>query len=85
MSPKLCYALRFVAVLALCWLILFLCAGCTSPREQAQADSAATIWEAAEAIKRGAPTGAPVEAIQKNAAAIIKSTGATYAPAGVTP
>jgi len=68
------------------YLIIFLpllFAGCSSDRCQAQADAAATIWEAADATEKGASPSATMPTIKANAAAIIKSTGATYKRAGV--
>ncbi len=68
-------------------LTVLVLTGCADDQTRAQAiaDSAATSWEAAEAIDRGVPpqTG-PTKAIKDNAAAIIKATGRTYAPADVT-
>lgn len=68
-------SLILVAILALC--------GCA--RDRAVANSAATIWEAADATERGADPAQTMPAIKANAAAIIRSTGSTYSPAGVTP
>lgn len=68
------------------YILIFLAlmlSGCVSEREQAQANSAATIWEAADAIERGLPAKLATPAIKANAAAIIKSTGVTYEKAGV--
>jgi hypothetical protein len=71
-----------VCILALLVLLLVLLSGCgTDKRDAAIANSAATIWEAAQAIRIGAPPEAPARAIQENAAAIIKASGATYQPA----
>ena len=61
------------------FLSLMSCGG----RDQAAADSAATIWEAADATEKGASPAQTMPAIKKNAAAIIKSAGSTYAPAGI--
>lgn len=69
-----------VLAFALLAALVLLC-GCGESRERAVANSAATIWEAAQAIRMGAPVEAPARAIQRNAAAIIKANGATYAPA----
>lgn len=60
--------------------IAFLLSGCTSKRDQAIADSQATIWEAAEAIRLGAPIDGPTHAIQANASATAAAVGATYPP-----
>lgn len=68
------YLIITIALLAL--------SGCGELR-QAQADSAATIWEAADAIEKGLPAELATPAIKANAAAIIKSTGHTYEKAGV--
>ena len=65
-------------------IFLLLLTGC-GERDRAQANSAATIWEAADATEKGANPAQTMPAIKANAAAIIKSTGGTYAPAGVTP
>lgn len=70
------------------WLLLIpalLLAGCVTDRDRAVADAAATIWEGADAIDKGVPAGMVTPAIKANAAAIIKSTGVEYPPAGVTP
>lgn len=74
-------ALAKMAVLCLAVLM----SGCVSERDQAQANSAATIWEAADATERGADPALTMPAIKANAAAIIRSTGSTYLPAGVAP
>lgn len=68
-------------------LALVLCALslCGCARDRAVANSAATIWEAADATEKGADPAQTMPAIKANAAAIIRSTGSTYAPAGVTP
>jgi len=76
--------LRTVLAFALLALVVVLLCGCGT-RNRAVANSAATIWEAADALERGASPAGVTPAIKANAAAIIKSTGNTYAPAGVTP
>jgi hypothetical protein len=75
-----------LALIALGLVVGLAVTGCQDDqvRAQAIADSAATSWEAADAIRRGAPPQQPVEAIQQNQAAIIRATGRIYPPAGVT-
>jgi hypothetical protein len=68
---------------AISFLLLLSLAGCGNSRQQAA--SAATIWEAADALEKGAAVQSVVPAIKANAAALIKSTGHTYEPAGVKP
>lgn len=83
----------FIKKSHLVWLIAVLTAalvamafmGCASERQQAEINSAATIWEGADAIERGASPAKVTPTIKANAAAIIKSNGGTYAPAGVKP
>lgn len=58
--------------------------GACSNRKQISADSAATIWEAAQAIRQQ-PQAADkaAEVIQKQALLIIEINGATYARGGL--
>jgi hypothetical protein len=74
-----------VIVLALLVLLTVLLSSCTTDRERATADAAATIWEGADAIEKGVPGAMVAPAIKQNAAAIIKAQGVAYPPAGVTP
>lgn len=67
------YALFVVLALA--------AAGCSS---RGVADSAASIWEAAGAIEKGADVGTCVAIIKVQSKAIIVASGCTYRPAGVT-
>lgn len=64
-------------------LLLCCCVGCAARVEIA--NGAASIWEAADAIERGAAPAAPAAAIKLQSAAIIQAAGSTYAPAGVLP
>ncbi len=73
-----------VAVILGLVALAFAFAGC-SGRDQAVSDSAATIWEAADATEKGASASDTMPAIKANAAAIIKASGNTYEPAGVKP
>jgi hypothetical protein len=75
-------ALLIVGLAAAALLSLF---GCTSDRERATADAAATIWEGADAIQKGVPAAMVAPAIKANAAAIIRAQGVEYPPAQVTP
>lgn len=68
-------------VFVLVALILTLLVGCVSKRDQAIADSAATIHEAAQAQTDGVALAPTVEAIQSNAKAIETATGAVGVPA----
>lgn len=70
-------------VRCLAFLAFLILTGCA--KDRAVANSAATIWEAADATEKGANPAQTMPAIKANAAAIIRSTGSTYAPAGVTP
>jgi hypothetical protein len=63
-------------------LALSACA-CSSGRNEATANSAATVWEAADAIDKGVDPARVTPAIKANAAAIIHASGSTYQPAGV--
>ncbi len=66
------YLLPLLALLAL--------TGCGKARDQAIADSAATMWEAAEAQLRGADLKMTAHAIQCQASAICAAVGCTYPP-----
>lgn len=66
------------------WLCLVLC-GCTTDRERATADAAATIWEGADAIQKGVPGALVAPALKANAEAIIRAQGLSYPPAQVSP
>lgn len=61
---------------------LFSIGGCgNAARDQGIADSAASIYEAAEAIKSGVPPELVVPAIQAQAFAITEAVGLPYKPA----
>lgn len=76
--------MKRTATLALLALLALSFGGCLG-RKQALANSAASIYEAARAIETGrANQPAALQAIKTQAAAIIRTTGYTYAPAGVT-
>jgi hypothetical protein len=77
--------LRFWLIAALAVLAALCLFGCTTAREQATADAAATIWEGADAVEKGVPGAMVAPAIKANAAAIIKAQGVAYPPAGVAP
>lgn len=66
--------------------LAFIC-GCADRKEAARrqetADSAATIWEAADAIEQGVPGVGPLKAIKDNASAIAAAQGIPYPP--ITP
>lgn len=71
---------RSVLLASLVVALLFF-TGCDSRRDQAVADSAASIYEAAAAIDLGVDPAMPAQAIRLQAWAIIQATGHTYAPA----
>jgi len=68
--------------LALLSLLLLALIGCvdTTARDQAVANSAATIYEAAVAIERGVPAATTLPAIKANALAIVIAEGYTWPP-----
>lgn len=73
-------------ILLIAAFLLPLLTGCMDDATRAAiATSAATEWEAAEAIRRGADPAGPVAVIQANASATAHAVGFTYpAPAPVT-
>lgn len=62
-------------------ILIFIClallSGCYRHRQQV-ANNAATIYEAAEALQRGAPVSQLAPMIQRKASAIALAQGATY-------
>lgn len=68
-----------VAAAGLLVLAVCLLGGCYAHR-QGVADSAASIWEAAEAVRRGVAPEGPLRAIQAHSVAIIRAQGRTYPP-----
>lgn len=88
-SPRL-DVVRFRVAVALAVLAIasFFLSGCTGrARREAVANSAASIWEAADAIDRDPSPeirSACVRIIKLQAAAMIRAMQFTYRPAGVT-
>ena len=62
-------------------VVLLALAGCATERDKAVADSAASAWEAADAIEKGVDPALAAEAIKKQVYAIIRAMGFDYAPA----